>query len=136
MYFNIAKLQTTVPRRETLPCCKNPLFFYQSTTTDMLIPEGKKKRKKVRNTQKILVSVSTQSKFSSVLLLTCLLVKSGRLTACGNFSLSLCSTVSTLNSNITLQKFTPMCKNQKERQIQLLCSFSGFKAECVIRHLI
>lgn len=99
MDFNIAKLQTTVPRRETLSCCKNPLFLYQSTTTDMLIPGGKKEKKKglkktAKNTS---ISFYIVKKFIECFAPhTCLLVKSSRLTTWGNLSLSLCSTVSTL----------------------------------------
>lgn len=38
-------------------------------------------------------------------------------------------------SSMTLQSFIPMCINQEEREIQLLCSFSSFKVK-FIRHII
>lgn len=36
-------------------------------------------------------------------------------------------------SNMHLQRFTPMCKNQEQRETQSLCSSSCFKTEFVMR---
>jgi len=99
----------------------------------MLIPREKKKKKKNNFfLLKVIVLVS-EVKHISVLLLSTLFLLTDSLQK--DISVPLIYSFNTSTST-TLQKFTPICINQEEREIQLLCAFSGFKAEFIISDLI